>query len=127
MQDGFGNYCLQYVLELEQLEPSKKILRKLTGHFPELSQQKFSSNVVERCLKLKDSEYFEFKEIIVREIISAPSLSRLLQVTIHTIYHINISIAIRENSSSLLSALRLTLPSMLTPRMHRACPSYASD
>jgi hypothetical protein len=51
-QDAFGNYVVQYVLELGQSEASQAIITQLNGHFAELSMQKFSSNVVERCLKL---------------------------------------------------------------------------
>lgn len=51
-QDAFGNYVVQYVLELGHQEACARVLSVLKGHFPELAVQKFSSNVVERCLKL---------------------------------------------------------------------------
>ena len=51
-QDAFGNYVVQYVLELGQPEASASIIQKLQGNLAELSLQKFSSNVVEKCLKL---------------------------------------------------------------------------
>jgi len=85
LQDGFGNYCLQYVLELGQTETNGAIMEKLVGHFPELSQQKFSSNVVEKCLKLTGSQLGEMRERIVREIVGTPLLPRLLQVCYPTI------------------------------------------
>ena len=80
VQDGFGNYCLQYVLELGQVHTNGAIMGNLIGHFPDLSQQKFSSNVVEKCLKLSASELQELQEHIVRELITSPLLPRLLQV-----------------------------------------------
>jgi hypothetical protein len=43
---------VQYVLELGQADASRAVLRRLAGSFAELSTQKFSSNVVEKCLKL---------------------------------------------------------------------------
>ena len=52
LQDAFGNYVVQYVLELGQVEASQAVIATLSGHFAELSLQKFSSNVVEKCLKL---------------------------------------------------------------------------
>ena len=55
-------------------------MEKLLGHFADLSQQKFSSNVVEKCLKLTGTELVELRERIVREIIQSPMLPRLLQV-----------------------------------------------
>lgn len=42
----------QYVLELGDAGASSRVMHGLAGHFPELAQQKFSSNVVEKCLKL---------------------------------------------------------------------------
>ncbi len=51
-QDAFGNYVVQYVLELAQPEASRAVMMVLKGQFAELSMQKFSSNVVEKCLKL---------------------------------------------------------------------------
>eukprot|EP00798_Chlamydomonas_sp_ICE-L_P020344 gene20344-27106_t len=55
-QDSFGNYV---------------------GKFPELAMQKFSSNVVEKCLKLSgvDAE----REEMITELMSSPMLLRLLQ------------------------------------------------
>ena len=81
MQDGFGNYCLQYVLELENQDTTLAILDKLKGHFPELSQQKFSSNVVEKCLKVKDAQRQDMQETIVKEIVASSLLPRLLQAS----------------------------------------------
>jgi Pumilio-family RNA binding repeat len=51
-QDPFGNYVVQYVLELGDTSASGAVMRGLAGHWPDLAQQKFSSNVVEKCLKL---------------------------------------------------------------------------
>jgi pumilio RNA-binding family len=51
-QDAFGNYVVQYILELGHAEASGAVIRTLLGNIAELSMQKFSSNVVEKCLKL---------------------------------------------------------------------------
>lgn len=76
-QDAFGNYVVQYVLELGQASASGAVMRNLLGHYAELSMQKFSSNVVEKCLKLggMDAE----REAIVQEMVTSPLLARLLQ------------------------------------------------
>lgn len=77
MQDAFGNYVVQYVLELGQAESSAAVMKALEGRFAELSMQKFSSNVVEKCLKLGgvDSE----REALAKELVASPLLPRLLQ------------------------------------------------
>ncbi len=77
LQDAFGNYVVQYVLELGQVEASGAIMRSLRGHYAELSLQKFSSNVVEKCLKQGGME--DAREGIIREVLTSPLLSRMLQ------------------------------------------------
>ncbi len=77
-QDAFGNYVVQYVLELGHQETCAAVIEGLRGSFAPLSLQKFSSNVVERCLKLggMDAE----REVVIQELIAPTSLARLLQV-----------------------------------------------
>lgn len=81
MQDPFGNYVVQYVLELGHTEATEGIMLQLCGHYPELAQQKFSSNVVEKCLKLGGPGLAEMRERVIRELIESPLMPRLLQVT----------------------------------------------
>jgi len=76
-QDAFGNYVVQYVLDIGQTGPSGAIMESLMGHYGELSMQKFSSNVVEKCLKLGGLE--EVRNRVVRELTASPLLPRLLQ------------------------------------------------
>lgn len=56
VQDAFGNYVVQYVLDLKNRFYIAKIVAELAGHLYELSVQKFSSNVVEKCLQQVDPE-----------------------------------------------------------------------
>jgi hypothetical protein len=79
-QDPFGNYVVQYVLELGHSEATESIMRQLCGHYPELAQQKFSSNVVEKCLKLGGQSLAEMRERVIRELLNSPLMPRLLQV-----------------------------------------------
>lgn len=80
LQDPFGNYVVQYVLELGHVEATATIMRQLYGQYPELAQQKFSSNVVEKCLKLGGPGLAECRERVIRELMVSPLLPRLLQV-----------------------------------------------
>lgn len=41
MQDPFGNYVVQYVLELGHPETSSLVMANLKNHYPELATQKF--------------------------------------------------------------------------------------
>jgi len=78
-QDPFGNYVVQYVLELGHVEAMAAIMRQLCGHYADLAQQKFSSNVVEKCLKLGGPGLAELRERVIRELLTSPLLHRLLQ------------------------------------------------
>ena len=82
MQDPFGNYVVQYVLELGHPEATERIMEKLGGHYSDLAQQKFSSNVVEKCLKLGGPSLAEARERVIRELIASPVMARLLQASL---------------------------------------------
>ncbi|RYR41967.1 hypothetical protein Ahy_A08g038415 [Arachis hypogaea] len=74
-QDPFGNYVVQYIIEIENPTASTKLMSQLKGNFVNLSTQKFSSHVVEKCLKhVADS-----RSRIVRELLSTPHFEQLLQ------------------------------------------------
>ncbi|KAF8053028.1 hypothetical protein N665_1473s0001 [Sinapis alba] len=72
-QDPFGNYVVQYIIE--QNVPAGKFLRQFRMHYAKLATQKFSSHVVEKCLK----HYPESRAEIVRELTSVPNFEYLLQ------------------------------------------------
>jgi HEPN domain-containing protein len=57
IQDSFGNYAIQHMLT--EWGPNEDISEKIKGKLAQLSVQKFSSNVVERCLEKADSETFK--------------------------------------------------------------------
>ncbi len=51
VQDPFGNYAIQHTLELYGAQMCQAILNEIGKHVISLSMQKFSSNVVEKCLE----------------------------------------------------------------------------
>ena len=73
--DPFGNYVVQYVLELKRADLTRGIAQALQGAFAELSLQKFSSNVIEKCLQAGDATVIS---IVTQEITTAKSLGQLL-------------------------------------------------
>ena len=50
VQDAYGNYVVQYVLDLNDPASTAAIVTNLAGHIGSLSVQKFSSNVIEKCI-----------------------------------------------------------------------------
>nr|CCA21998.1 conserved hypothetical protein [Albugo laibachii Nc14] len=76
MQDPYGNYVVQYVLDACTAEEAIGIMMKPLGHVFELSIQKFSSNVVEKCLEKAPER---IRRRYVEELIVCAKMQRLLQ------------------------------------------------
>ncbi|XP_008790832.2 mRNA-binding protein PUF3-like [Phoenix dactylifera] len=75
-QDAFGNYVVQYILELKDPSATAILVSQFKGHYVNLSTQKFSSNVVEKCLKFFGEDH---REQIIAELLSVPQFEQLLQ------------------------------------------------
>ncbi|CAN8246841.1 unnamed protein product [Cochlearia groenlandica] len=73
-QDPYGNYVVQYLIE-QKIEGVVNVIFELRGNYAKLSTQKFSSHVVEQCLR----HYPESRSHIVRELVSVPNFEQLLQ------------------------------------------------
>lgn len=52
IQDPFGNYVVQYVLDLANPDFTSSIVHELCGHICHLSKQKFSSNAIEKIIRV---------------------------------------------------------------------------
>lgn len=46
----YGNYCVQHVLAHGRQQEKDRIIEQVTGNVLVMSQHKFASNVVEKCL-----------------------------------------------------------------------------
>eukprot|EP01119_Soliformovum_irregulare_P003593 TRINITY_DN1429_c0_g1_i1.p1 TRINITY_DN1429_c0_g1~~TRINITY_DN1429_c0_g1_i1.p1 ORF type:complete len:819 (+),score=254.62 TRINITY_DN1429_c0_g1_i1:2889-5345(+) len=51
VQDQYGNYVIQHVLEHGRRKEKSMIVQKIRGQVLQLSQHKFASNVVEKCVE----------------------------------------------------------------------------
>ncbi|KAM0946672.1 putative armadillo-like helical, nucleic acid binding NABP, pumilio domain-containing protein [Dioscorea sansibarensis] len=65
-QDQYGNYVTQHVLERGKPHERSQIICKLAGKIVQMSQNKFASNVIEKCLEHGDTTA---KEILIEEIL----------------------------------------------------------
>ncbi|XP_078172877.1 putative pumilio homolog 7, chloroplastic [Carex rostrata] len=75
-KDSFGNYVVQYLLESKHSSALTKLANQFEGRYQQLSAQKFSSNVVEKCLKVfTESE----KAKIIFELLAVPQFELMLQ------------------------------------------------
>lgn len=75
VKNPYGNYVVQYVLELKNVDVNKRIGENLLGSLLTLGREKFSSNVIEKCLEHNCSK---IKEAMVREILSADTFYEFL-------------------------------------------------
>jgi hypothetical protein len=67
VQDQYGNYVIQHVLEHGKKEDKSEIIRMLRGKILQLSQHKFASNVIEKCVQFGG---YEDRQILLEEICS---------------------------------------------------------
>ncbi|PIN01157.1 Translational repressor MPT5/PUF4 and related RNA-binding proteins (Puf superfamily) [Handroanthus impetiginosus] len=74
LYNPFGNFVIQNILELRDLNVTAKILTCLKGQFVYLSQKKGGSHIVERCM---ESSYIGL-ECVVQEIVKTPNAAILL-------------------------------------------------
>lgn len=87
VQDPFGNYVVQFILDRQQDLADKKaengdspnytnqIIRQMLHHVAELSCNKFSSNVIEKCLKTASPDV---RQLLVDELTDPQVLPKLL-------------------------------------------------
>ncbi|XP_004228945.2 pumilio homolog 12 [Solanum lycopersicum] len=75
-QDPFGNYVVQYIFDIRLSWATTNIFDQVRGKFGDLSMQKYSSNVVEKCLKHVDEERSSY---IIEELLSDPRLDQIMQ------------------------------------------------
>ncbi|XP_058746271.1 putative pumilio homolog 7, chloroplastic [Vicia villosa] len=74
-QDPYGNYVVQYIIQMQIPSAIAKFTAQFRGNYVTLSTQKFSSHVVEKCLKYIP----ETRARIVQELLSIPRFECLLQ------------------------------------------------
>ncbi|XP_006659608.1 pumilio homolog 5 [Oryza brachyantha] len=65
-QDQYGNYVTQHVLERGKSHERAQIISKLAGQVVTMSQNKFASNVIEKCFQHGD---IAERDLLIREIV----------------------------------------------------------
>ncbi|KAF2878427.1 armadillo-type protein [Massariosphaeria phaeospora] len=76
VQDPFGNYVVQYVLDLNDPNFTNPLCIGFAGKIAELSKQKFSSNVIEKCIRCADAPT---KIIMIEELMNTEELEKLMR------------------------------------------------
>ncbi|TAQ85173.1 hypothetical protein B7494_g6502 [Chlorociboria aeruginascens] len=76
VQDPFGNYVVQYILDLNEPVFTEPLVAMFQGRVGQLSKQKFSSNVIEKCLRCAQEPS---KDMLIEEMLQPSELDRLLR------------------------------------------------
>lgn len=126
VENQYGNYVIQSVLDVAPTAVRTNIKVKMEGKYMRLSKQKFSSNVVEKCLKQSSAHW---RAIIVRELIAQPAVSDLLRdrygnYVLQTALAVSTGQQVTEIMQSItphLSSLRENVRSKWTKMLKKAC------
>ena len=77
VKDLYGNYVVQFILKLNGLDDFKVIIaEKMSKIIPVLSRQKYSSNVIEKCLQNNISD---FKDKVIEVLKNPEDLISMIQ------------------------------------------------
>ncbi|KAI0453215.1 ARM repeat-containing protein [Xylaria acuta] len=76
VQDPFGNYVVQYIIDLNEPSFTEPLATRFLSKIGMLSRHKFSSNVVEKCLRCASEEA---KDRMVSELLVPGEMERLLK------------------------------------------------
>ncbi|OAJ44366.1 hypothetical protein BDV3_002420 [Batrachochytrium dendrobatidis] len=110
VQDPFGNYVVQYVLDLAEIKFSEAIVHRFLGNICLLSVQKFSSNVIEKCIRVASSET---RALLIDELLNKERLDKLLRDS-YANYVVQTSLDYAEPAQrlQLVECIRPILPSI---------------
>ncbi|CAI9770081.1 unnamed protein product [Fraxinus pennsylvanica] len=102
-QDAYGNYVVQFILELKIPSVTSKLTSQFEGNYVHLSTQKFSSHVVEKCLVVCNDEA---RSMIIHELLSATYFEQLLHDP-HANYVVQTALRVSEGPlhNSLVDAI----------------------
>lgn len=76
VQDPFGNYVVQYIIDLNEPSFTEPLAQRFLSKIVMLSRHKFSSNVVEKCLRCASEGS---KDKMVSELLVPGEMERLLK------------------------------------------------
>ncbi|KAL0950597.1 hypothetical protein HGRIS_007391 [Hohenbuehelia grisea] len=76
VQDPYGNYVVQYILDLNDNRFSDAVIRQFAGNVCALSVQKFSSNVIEKCVRVAEHST---RKMLIEEFLNRSRLEKLLR------------------------------------------------
>ncbi|KAL1917259.1 uncharacterized protein VTP21DRAFT_4915 [Calcarisporiella thermophila] len=111
VMDPFGNYVVQYILDLhDDLISQRLIHTNFRGNVCRLSMQKFSSNVIEKCIRVADAVT---KNALLEELLNRQRLESLLRDSYgNYVVQTALDHADPINRAKLIEAIRPLLPAI---------------
>ncbi len=110
VQDPFGNYVLQYIVDLAEPAFTDPLCYSFQGSIPALSKQKFSSNVIEKCLRGAQPSV---TRMMIEEMLNANELEKMLSDSFaNYVVQTALEYADPETKTKLVDAIRPILPSI---------------
>ncbi|EEP79253.1 conserved hypothetical protein [Uncinocarpus reesii 1704] len=109
-QDPFGNYVVQYILDLAEPHFTEPLCQTFVGKVSMLSKQKFSSNVIEKCPRTAE---FQSRRLLIQEMLPAQELERMLRDSFaNYVVQTAMDYADPETRVALIEAIRPILPAI---------------
>ncbi|KAK4101546.1 ARM repeat-containing protein [Parathielavia hyrcaniae] len=110
VQDPFGNYVVQYIIDLNEETFTEPLVAQFQGRIGALSKHKFSSNVVEKCLRCSSEQS---RDMIVSELLAPGEIDRLLRDSFgNYVIQTALDYAPPMSKHRLIEAIRPILPSI---------------
>ncbi|CAG7972485.1 unnamed protein product [Penicillium salamii] len=110
VQDPFGNYVVQYILDLNEPSFTNPLCATFGGNIPQLSKQKFSSNVIEKCLRTADNY---MKRELIDEFLMGGELEKMLRDSFaNYVVQTAMDFCDAETRNRIVEAVRPILPSI---------------
>lgn len=125
VQDPFGNYVVQYILDLSEPCFTEPLCRSFANNIVFLSKQKFSSNVIEKCIRCAGPET---KRTLIQEITVPAELEKLLRDSFaNYVVQTAMDFADEETKALLVENIRPILPSIRHTPYGRRIQSKIQD
>ncbi|KAI0006048.1 armadillo-type protein [Russula compacta] len=115
MQDQFGNYVVQYVLEYGKQHDRALVISKLRGQMLHMSRHKFASNVCEKALLTADPES---RRALIQEMMTSkqdgvsPIATMMKDQYANYVLQRAVSVADQEQKRELINRIKPQLVSM---------------
>lgn len=102
----YGNYTIQHILQMKNIEYTNKLKMILLPQFTTLSQQMYSSTVIEKCFELCDEE----TRLLFYNMIYNPDTMKILICNKYGNYVIQKAIDTARNENTKIYLLQMIFP-----------------